>query len=167
MSSFAFPDYTTVQGTNTFLGKGVTITPVSTGCTIIGQDSCTSLSTASYNTVIGNGADVKGGYATIIGNRAVSNATSATSKVILIGTDAKISATHTNVCVLGGQTNNTSIVDYGRGHLFYMPIVVYSASATLTAANVLGGLVIFNATVSCTATFPTMAAIFTAVRPFG
>jgi hypothetical protein len=110
-------------------------------------------------------ADVAGGYATVIGNGAKSLATDATSKTIVIGTDAKIGASHTNVCVLGGQTNGTSIVDYGASHFYYMPFPTYTASATVTAADVVGGVILFNLTTSATCTFPSVTAIFNAVRP--
>lgn len=164
-NTYAFSNYINVNGLNTIIGKGAgNAAMVNGGNTIIGQGAGTSVSTATYNTIIGNGANALGGQTTIIGNRAVSSATSAAANVILIGTDAKASTNITNACMIGGQTNNTFITDYGRGHMLYMPLVTYTASATITAADVLGGVVLFNLTTSATCTFPTQAQIFAAMK---
>lgn len=167
-TSYVFSDYMTISGSCTLIGKGAGSTSLNytnaTGTTIIGANAGVSLVDGPENVIIGNGADVSSstGQCTIIGNNAVCNATSSSSKVILLGDDAQISATHTAVCVMGGQTNGMDIVNYGRGHMLYMPIVTYGASATITGADICGGVIIFSSgTFTCT--FPTEKTIFDAM----
>lgn len=168
-TSYAFSDYMTISGSCTLLGKGAGSTSLSyvnaTGTTIIGANAGIGLVNGPDNVIIGNGANVapNTGQCTIIGNRAVCNATSSASKVILIGDDAQISATHTAVCVLGGQTNGSSIVDYGLGHMYYMPIATYSGSSTVSGADICGGVITF-ASGAVTCYFPTEKVVFDAMK---
>ena len=167
-TSFILSNYVTILGSCTVVGKGAGTSlnyTNATGTTIIGASAGISLVNGPDNVIIGNGADVASntGQCTIIGQRAMCNATSPASKVILLGDDATISATHTAVCVMGGKTNKMSIVDYGRGHMFYIIPATYNASATITGAAICSGLVTFTGG-AFTCTFPTEKSIFDAMK---
>jgi hypothetical protein len=168
MSVYSFLDCATISSTCTLLGKGAGSTSLdystAFGTTIIGAGSAVDLVDGSENTIVGDGVSIASscGRATVIGNNATCAATSGTSNVILIGNDASISATHTNVCVFGGQSTNTPVLSYGRGPLLYIPITTKGADTTLTGAEVLSGLILFtNGSFICT--FPTEQTIFDAM----
>ena len=166
--SLSISNYMTVSGSCTLLGKGAGASlqyTNATGTTIIGASSGLTLISGPDNVIIGNGADVntRTGQCTIIGHRAVCNSGNSLGKIILIGDDASISSTHTNICVLGGQTNKSTIVDYGRGHMFYMTPSNYTASAVLSGVDICSGLVTFTGG-SFTCTFPPEVIIFDAMK---
>lgn len=167
MTTYSFKDFCTISGSSTILGKEAASTldfSVSTGNTIVGYRSGAGLISGGGNTIIGDNVSIASscGNATIIGHNAVCNVTSGDSRVILIGNGASLSATHTNVCVLGGSTKNTALVTFGRGPLFFIPITTKGASATLTGAEVLSGLIVFN-NGTWTCTFPSDQTIFDAM----
>lgn len=168
MSVYSFLDTATLSSTCVLLGKGSGSTNLdyaaSFGTTIIGANSGVDLVSGAENTIIGDNVSISSscGRATIIGNDANCAVTSGDSRVILIGNGASLSATHTNVCVFGAQTTNTPAISFGRGPLLYAPIVTKGSDTTLTGAEFISHLIVFN-NGAWTCTFPTDQQIFDAM----
>lgn len=168
MTTVALSNYATVSGSCVVIGRGACSTnldvSLATGNTVIGAGAGNLLATGSGNVIIGDGSSVASGcgQCTLIGNNITCNATSGSARCILIGNGAEISATHTNVAVLGARASNTAIVDYGSGHPYYMPFTIKTSGGTLTGAEVLGGIAHYT-TGAMSCTFPDDATIFDAM----